>query len=134
MIDKATDILKWIVTLTPEKAVIAILLVLVIYFGWNNFNTTITNNVLQTERNQSSLECTTQIVKANIECQDKMSEQTKEYQLRYDTYRDRVETDNLARINVWKAKYDVVEKKLEEAQANQKRTDELIQKITNKLK
>jgi hypothetical protein len=134
MIDKATDILKWIVTLTPQKSVIAILLILVGYFGWNNFNTTITNEVLQTERNNSAIDCATKIAVSNLDCQTKLMEQTTASQARYDEYRDKVEVNNLETIRVWEAKYETIQGKLDNAQIKQSQNEELMRQITKKLK
>lgn len=134
MIDKVIESLRFIVEIEPEKVVIVLLSALVIYFGWNNFNTTISNEVLQNQRNEATLDCTTKIAIANIECQDKITKQTNYYQKRYDAYRDKVEQDNLERIRVWELKYQVVEKRLEDAQNKQAYTEELVRQITNKLK
>ena len=134
MIDKFTEIVKWIIDLPPVKAVNAILFILVIYFGWSNFTTQIENSVLQNEKNTANIDCVTKITLANIENQDKLTLQTKEYQERYDRYRDKVEQDNLETIRLWKLKYELVERKLYEAQTKQTHTEELVRKITNKLK
>lgn len=134
MIDKVIEALRLLTEIEPEKVVIVLLSALVLYFGWNNFNTTINNEVLQNQRNEATLDCSTKIAIANIECQDKITKQTNDYQRRYDAYRDKVEQDNLERIRVWELKYQVVEKRLEDAQNKQAYTEELVKQITNKLK
>lgn len=134
MTEKFTELFQWFVDLSPGKAIIAILLSLVIFFGWNNFQTQIEIKELQKERNESNIDCTTKVANANIQNQEKLNKEVKEYQERYDSYRDKVEKDNLERIRLWELKYELVQKKLDEAQNKQSHTEELVRQITNKLK
>lgn len=134
MIDKASELLQWFVSLSPDKSVIAILVMLVIYFGWVNFNLKSKNEILQTNANLANIECATKVSAATIEYQERLNEQTDSSQKRYDDYRDRVEKDNLERIRLWEEKYNTVGKKLENAQNKQLHTEELVRQITKKLK
>lgn len=132
--DKATELFRWFISLSPQKGLTAVLLSLVILFGWHSFNTMEMNEALQKERNSSSLDCADKIAKANIANQLKLAEQSEKSQIRYDNYRDRVEKDNLERIAVWKSKYESVQEKLEQTQIKQIQTDEIIKQLTKKLK
>lgn len=132
MIEKTGEMLKWFVSLTPEKAIIALLTSLIIFFGWNSYSTSNSNKILI----DKNIDCATKIANANTIMIDKMNVQSEAHQERYDAYRDRVETTNLATIERWKQKYEIMEERLEKAQDKQLKTDEIVNEIIlkNKIK
>lgn len=106
--EKWTDLFKWVVELSPSKAIIAVLLALSIYFGWNSFQTNKDYKILFDEKTRvDSLR-----VNDTKECNQRIAAEVKECKEQYNNYRNEKEAD-LRRL----------------ADANQKKLDDLYDKL-----
>jgi hypothetical protein len=127
--DKWTDLFKWVVNLTPSKAIIAVLLGACIYFGWNSYDTNQDYKELfdkkaaiEKERNDDSKACNEKIQAATAKCNAD-----------FQVYRDarELELRQLAAEN--QRKLDIITEKLFELKSKTSAVEEKSTSITNKI-
>ena len=110
---------QWFIDLNGEaKAVIAILLGLVVYFGIINYNKNQELDELQKLVLSDSKECSKEVKKVTDIYQLQIQELNDKWQTLYNDYRDKVETENKVLTKEWERKYEILSERFDRYQQN----------------